>query len=405
MQRVWIFQPNPTRFRISEFLATDPLLFTWLANRGADRMKVGDQVFIWRAIAGGDADDSGIVAETEIIEPVAFRPDDPDSSRFWTNPAEATVPAPRVMLRTRRIATKKEMLPRKWLLDDPVLNNLTILKMANATNYEVPEAHATRLNALWLNTGRDWSYGDSVAGLWVYHRLYGSPISRLPAQPVAETALLIGRAVPGVYNKVMNFRHLDPRDTREGLSGGGEMDRRVWSAFYDAAAGEIRVNDLDAEFKRLWPDEGQGDAMDEARARAASFEQTVVHLATLSLPDLLARYGSVSSKNGRKPASRRSTTQEFVREPLVVAIAKVRGQHRCEVVACVHPPFEDALGHPYSEVHHIVPLGDGGKDVPENVACLCPAHHREVHFGRKANKLRAQLASLRTTNGTKGDAA
>ena len=43
----------------------------------------------------------------------------------------------------------------------------------------------------------------------------------------------------------------------------------------------------------------------------------------------------------------------------------------------------DEDGIPYSEVHHIEPLSEGGEDVLENVACLCPAHHREVHIGRQ----------------------
>jgi hypothetical protein len=47
--------------------------------------------------------------------------------------------------------------------------------------------------------------------------------------------MALGRAVSGVYNKVMNFRAIDPRDERSGMSGGGETDRRVWSEFYDEA--------------------------------------------------------------------------------------------------------------------------------------------------------------------------
>ncbi|MFT4767447.1 MAG: hypothetical protein ACI8RN_000573 [Glaciecola sp.] len=39
----------------------------------------------------------------------------------------------------------------------------------------------------------------------------------------------MGRAVTGVYNKVMSFRHIDPRDERAGMSGGGDMVREVWA--------------------------------------------------------------------------------------------------------------------------------------------------------------------------------
>jgi hypothetical protein len=34
----------------------------------------------------------------------------------------------------------------------------------------------------------------------------------------AAVTVKIGRAVTGVYNKVMNFRSVDPRDNRAGMS-------------------------------------------------------------------------------------------------------------------------------------------------------------------------------------------
>jgi hypothetical protein len=58
-----------------------------------------------------------------------------------------------------------------------------------------------------------------VAGLWAYTQTYGQQVSRLPGSPVAEVALVVGRAISGVYNKVMNFRAIDPRDERAGMSG------------------------------------------------------------------------------------------------------------------------------------------------------------------------------------------
>lgn len=39
--------------------------------------------------------------------------------------------------------------------------------------------------------------------------------------------------------------------------------------------------------------------------------------------------------------------------------------------------------------------GDGGADTPENAACLCPAHHREIHYGKEAAVLRGKLREAR----------
>ena len=49
----------------------------------------------------------------------------------------------------------------------------------------------------------------------------------------------------------------------------------------------------------------------------------------------------------------------------------------------------------YSEVHHIVPLGEGGEDMPSNVACVCPAHHREAHVSKKARHVEETLKAVR----------
>lgn len=65
---------------------------------------------------------------------------------------------------------------------------------------------------------------------------------------MALVAKRIGRAVTGFYNKVMNFRALDPRDAREGLTASSEVDGAVWDRFYDSQSQEIRGGELKAEF-------------------------------------------------------------------------------------------------------------------------------------------------------------
>ena len=44
-----------------------------------------------------------------------------------------------------------------------MLRDMLILRLANATNYEVSDEQAIRLNTLWSRTGKDWSYAD----LWL----------------------------------------------------------------------------------------------------------------------------------------------------------------------------------------------------------------------------------------------
>ncbi len=395
--RTWLFQAQPRSFDIDGFLATQPTAFAWLARQHAADILPGDHVFLWRAIGGDERAKSGVIAEARVVAAAAQRPEDPASVPFWRDAADAAGAQMRVGLRLLRVADRRQVLQRDWLSDDPVVHDLAIFRMAQATNYPVSAEQAARLDALWSRVGRDWSYADSVAGLWAYVQTHGGAVSQLPGSPVADIALAIGRVVPGVYNKVMNYRAIDPRDPRAGLDGAGAMDRKVWALFYDAAASTVRSAALEAEYHSLWSAVATDQPPDAEDAPAQDFEREVAKLTALSLADLGARLGAVATAE-TAPAVSVTRTQRFKRDPLVAAYARVRGSFRCELPGCAHSVFEGRDGRPYSEVHHIEPLAEGGVDAPANVASVCPAHHREAHHGRQAGAIRAALAGWRRLN-------
>jgi predicted HNH restriction endonuclease len=116
----------------------------------------------------------------------------------------------------------------------------------------------------------------------------------------------------------------------------------------------------------------------------------------IGLDKLMEKYLLERETRPGRPDTKNTATRTYERSPLVVAIAKQRAGHRCEVPECNHPTFIRADGTPYTEVHHIEPLSEGGRDILENVACLCATHHREIHVGQRATEL---VASLRTVRG------
>lgn len=59
----WIFQGNPNRFDIDDYLSRYPQLIYWRTNRYVKDIAVGDPVFIWRA--GSHA---GAVAVGRVVE-------------------------------------------------------------------------------------------------------------------------------------------------------------------------------------------------------------------------------------------------------------------------------------------------------------------------------------------------
>lgn len=96
-----------------------------------------------------------------------------------------------------------------------------------------------------------------------------------------------------------------------------------------------------------------------------------------------------SSENRQRRLASRSTkpkvvyrlVQDYRRDPDVVAEALYRAEGFCEKCKEKAPFIKRSNGEPYLEVHHIIPLSQGGLDSLENVVSLCPNCHREIHFG------------------------
>jgi 5-methylcytosine-specific restriction endonuclease McrA len=400
--QTWIFQANPDEFDIDAYLASRPAQVPWLVTRYASEIAVGDRVYFWRNQGKQDAI-AGIIAEGIVTTAPELREEDRNAVPFWrTAGPRSSVAQVRTVMYLVRVAKSREVLRRDWCLEDPILRNLANLRMAAGTNFPTTPEQALRLDALWCRTGRDWTRSEAVAGLMAYAETYGHPVSRLPSSPVARVALTIGRAVSGVYIKVMNFRSLDPRASGEGMSGASDTDRAVWHEFYDPASSSLRMEALSTEFMRLWdtPPNAHNSIVTpvELAAKASSVMEEAETLETLNIDELLVRYKTQADQTSTRPARKILSARSYERNPLVIAIARLRASHRCEVRNCTHPIFRTPEGIIYAEVHHIVPLADGGEDSIDNVACLCPAHHREVHLGMRSAELTEQLIFIRRSD-------
>ncbi|MGH1588668.1 EVE domain-containing protein [Methylobacterium phyllosphaerae] len=394
--RTWIFQGNPDLFDIDAYLAAWPPEFPWLVTRYAREIAVGDQVFIWKT-GGAARGVSGIVAEAIVTAETEEREGLPSAKSLWRGEATAVEEKrSRALLKPVRVATSREVLRREWLGEDAVLRDMHIIRMASGTNFPVTPTEAARLNLMWSRIGQNWTRDESLAGLWAYVKTLGTSVSRLPGSPVAEVSDLTGRPVAGVYNKVMNFRALDPRDQRAGLSGTGAHDVALWSEFYDTDSGTLRTAEIDVEFQRVWRPRVQATS---SAVTAETLEEAARLLEREDLSGLLDRYTRGLSVRPIRPAVIQAQTRGFERDPLAVAITRKRAQFQCEVPSCSHPTFTTADGLPYCEVHHIIPLSEGGQDTIENMACICPAHHREAHWGLNKAAIEAALLEVRTADG------
>ncbi|MEJ2249612.1 MAG: HNH endonuclease [Candidatus Lokiarchaeota archaeon] len=85
-----------------------------------------------------------------------------------------------------------------------------------------------------------------------------------------------------------------------------------------------------------------------------------------------------------------SVQKVFLRNKHVRVYAKLRAGGECECCGNT-APFEKQNGRKYLEVHHIKSLSEGGKDIPMNVAAICPNCHRALHYSINRDKLRSKV--------------
>jgi 5-methylcytosine-specific restriction protein A len=111
----------------------------------------------------------------------------------------------------------------------------------------------------------------------------------------------------------------------------------------------------------------------------------------LSLLDLRRR-AQASGADAPEAKVSDSARTVLARSRDVVAYALARAAGICE--SCDHvAPFVRLDGRPYLEVHHMNRLTDGGPDMPEAVAALCPNCHRQVHYACDGAALNDKLQS------------
>lgn len=90
--------------------------------------------------------------------------------------------------------------------------------------------------------------------------------------------------------------------------------------------------------------------------------------------DAIRKYDGVVS-------SQKVSTMVYTRNPNIVAETLLRAKGVCEKCGENAPFKRKSDNSPYLEVHHKIPLSEGGLDLLTNTLALCPNCHREAHFG------------------------
>ncbi len=130
-KKYWLFQGNPENYRMIDAIR-DLEEMPWPLNRYTEDISVGDEVIIW--VSGKE---SGIYAFGEIIEPVKIFEEVSDKD-YWINRDLMnnlrTQPGPCIHFTTKLL---DQPLLRKELKQDPILKNLSVIRINRGSIFKV----------------------------------------------------------------------------------------------------------------------------------------------------------------------------------------------------------------------------------------------------------------------------
>jgi len=145
----WIFQGNPNRFDVDDYLSRYPQMIYWRTNRYVNEIAPGDPVFIWRA--GSDA---GAVAVGRVVEaPTQARrvryPEALGDDLWVANEADPDELKTGIELRETRLTLEEGMVSRESARDDSTLSSSTIITVPNGTVFRLSANELSALENLW----------------------------------------------------------------------------------------------------------------------------------------------------------------------------------------------------------------------------------------------------------------
>ena len=156
----------------------------------------------------------------------------------------------------------------------------------------------------------------------------------------------------------------------------------------DAGGGDTLFAPENAPYTVVEQEEVELQSEVKKHAKSSSDTNTLTKRAHwfLSHPVFLKR----KPQGNKKPRKAGRSANSFQRSPKVVAWIRLNADGRCELCE-KKAPFKDKWDEPFLEVHHVLPLAEGGPDTIDNATAVCPNCHRALHMSIKPFDLTQRL--------------
>lgn len=145
----WIFQGNPAKFDIDDYLARYPELIYWFTPKLATRISVGDRAYIWRSGSDAGAIAVGTVVEAPCPGRMVKHPEALGADLWQSGEPDPDAVRTGIRLDEIRLSTAEGMVSRATAKADPVFGSASIITMPNATVFSLSTEQASALGRLW----------------------------------------------------------------------------------------------------------------------------------------------------------------------------------------------------------------------------------------------------------------
>lgn len=145
----WIFQGNPNRFDIDDYLSRYSQLIYWRTNRYIKEISVGDPVFIWRAGSDAGAVAVGRVVEEPTQAQEVKHPEALGDDLWVADELSPTEFKTGIQLSEVRLSTDEGMVARSIAKDDVTLASSTIITVPSGTVFHLSDDEMAALIHLW----------------------------------------------------------------------------------------------------------------------------------------------------------------------------------------------------------------------------------------------------------------
>lgn len=145
----WVFQGNPAKFDIDDYLSRYPDLVYWRTPRYSSKIAIHDRVFIWRSGEHSGAIAIGTVIEAPVPrERVAHREALGDDLWIAEPPPEHEMKTG-LRIDDLRLSVADGMIPRSLVVDDAILGRTALIRTPTGTVFELSNEATIAMERLW----------------------------------------------------------------------------------------------------------------------------------------------------------------------------------------------------------------------------------------------------------------